>query len=226
MRALTAPRLSLAGGSPQQQQTPSSVSPGFGNSLPAMQPLPSTFSRSPAGGASPSAPDLAPQDWLRQSEALSSLTLKGPGSGVPARELYRVDLQAASSSSPLSPNMQPRHGSAAPADMSRADSSLTRAVSARPFSIQQSVDVHKPARPQEGALPWLEVSEGTAAPNATADGVRDQDSPVGQESSAGQVQTGTMQPLKNPFAGQEQPASPQAWTFQAGGQQGMSLLDM
>ncbi len=227
LRTHTAAGLPHAGASPQQQQTPPSVSPGLSNSSPVMQPLPSTFSRIPAGAASAPAspPDLAPQDWLRQSEALSSLTLKAPGSGVPARELYRVDLQAASSS-PQSPNMPPRHGLPALADMSRADSSLTRAVSARPFSIQQSSDVQKAAHPQGSALPWLEVTEASAASDATEDVIRDQGFPLGQGSSAGQVQMGDKQPMKNPFGGQGQPASPQAWTFQAGGQQGMSLLDM
>lgn len=216
-----------AGSSPEQQQRPPSPSDGHSTSLPVLQPLPSTFSRSPASvpSASASAPDLAPQDWLRQFEALGSLNLKGSDVPPPAREFYKVDLQA-SSSSPLSPQMQQMQGLAAPADLPRAASCLTRAVSARPFSIQQSIDIHKAAHPQESTLPWLEVSEAGAAPTATADTVKDHDSPLGQESKAEQMQVGDTQPLTNPFAGQEQPSSAEAWTFQATGQQGMSLLDM
>ena len=205
------------------------MSPGHSTSLPVMQPLPSTFSRSLANGASASvsAPDFAPQDWLRQPDALSSLTLQGPGSVArpQARELFKVDLQAGSNS-PLSPQMQPVQGSAAPPDMSRADSCLTRAVSARPFSIQHSVDVQKAAHPQGDALPWLEVSEASAASVAKADAVTDQEYPIGQESKAGRMQAGDVRLVQNPFAGRVQPSSPEAWTFQASGQQGKSLLDM
>ena len=216
-----------AGSSPEHQQIPPSVSPGHSTSLPVLQPLPSTFSRSPASvpSASASAADSAPRDWLRQFGALGSLSLKGSDVPPQARELYQVDLQA-SSSSPLSPQMQQMQGSAAPAGMPRADSCLARAVSARPFSIQQSIEIHKAAHPQENALPWLEVSEAGAAPTAKADAVKGQASPQGQETKAEQLQVSGTQPLANPFAGQGQPSSAQAWTFRAPGQEGMSLLDM
>ena len=64
--------------------------------------MPSTFSRSPANtnplSASAPSPAASPQDWLKQSGALSSLgglSLHAPGSDAAAgcRELYRVDLQ-------------------------------------------------------------------------------------------------------------------------------------
>ena len=221
--------LTHAGMSPQQKQTPLSVSPGHSTGLPVMQLLPSTFSRSPAGGpsVSGSAPDSAPQGWLGQPEALSSLHLKGPASVArpQARELFRVDLQAASSS-PLAPQTHPVRGSAAQPDMTRADFYLTRAVSARPFSIQHSFDVQKAAHPQGDALPWLEVTEAGAALNAEADAVNDRDSPPGHESKAGRMQASGVGVVQNPFAGQAQPSSPEAWAFQASGQQGKSLLDM
>ena len=175
-----------------------------------------------------SAPELGPQDWLRQSEALSSLTIEErPGSDAPsqARELYKVDLQAASSS-PLSPQMQSLHGPAAPSDSSGADCSMSRAVSARPFSTQHSADLQRAGHPQDYALPWLEVSEASAASHVSGDVVSDQVPLEGQMSEAGQVQMDGVQPLSNPFSGQQQPPAPQAWTFQASGKQGMSLLDM
>ena len=67
-----------------------------------MHPMPSTFNRSPANtnslSASAPSPAASPQDWLKQSGALGSLsglTLHASGSDAAAgrRELYRVDLQ-------------------------------------------------------------------------------------------------------------------------------------
>ena len=93
-------KLVLAGSSQQLQLASGSLLPGHSLGFLDMQPMPSTFSRSPASGSSPPkpAPGLVPQDWLRQSEALAglgSLLLRGPGSEPSAqpRELYRVDLQ-------------------------------------------------------------------------------------------------------------------------------------
>ena len=64
-----------------------------------MHPMPSTFNRSPANtnalAASAPSPAASPQDWLKQSGALSSLnslTVHASGSAG-RRELYRVDLQ-------------------------------------------------------------------------------------------------------------------------------------
>lgn len=89
-----------AGASGQLRGTASGVSPGQSASLPAMQPAASSFNRSPANSTflPASAPAPAPQEWLKQSEALSSLSslsMQGPVSDVASqgRELYKVDLQ-------------------------------------------------------------------------------------------------------------------------------------
>ncbi len=93
-----------AGNSQHLRRSSSSMSPGQSRCLPVMQPLPSTFSRSPANSPldPASAPGLAPQDWLRQSEALGSLRLQGSGTDAPSqgRDLYRVDLQVSTDLSP------------------------------------------------------------------------------------------------------------------------------
>ena len=67
-----------------------------------MHPMPSTFNRSPANAnalsASAPSPAASPQDWLKQSGALGSLSglsLHASGSDAAAgrRELYSVELQ-------------------------------------------------------------------------------------------------------------------------------------
>ncbi len=137
-------------------------------------------------------------------------------------ELYGL-VQA--SSSPLSP-LQSRHPSAALSENLGAGSDMCRAVSAKPFSIQHSMDMHKAAYPQQHALPWLEVSESSACQHGKADAVSDQSPQTQREDKEGQLQLGKHTSLKNPFSEQEKPSSPQDWAFQPSGKQGMSLLDM
>lgn len=129
------------------------------------------------------------------------------------------------SSSPLSP-LQSRHASAALSENLGAGCDMSRAVSAKPFSIQHSVDMHKVAYPQQHALPWLQVSEPSACQHGKADAVSDHSPQTQQEDKEGQLQLGKRTPLKTPFSGQEKPSSPQNWAFQPSEKQGMSLLDM
>jgi len=129
------------------------------------------------------------------------------------------------SSSPLSP-LQSRHASAALSENLGAGCDMSRAVSAKPFSIQHSIDMHKVAYPQQHALAWLQVSEPSACQHGKADAVSDQSPQTQQEDKEGQLQLGKRTPLKTPFSGQEKPSSPQNWAFQPSGKQGMSLLDM
>ena len=97
---------------------------------------------------------------------------------------------------------------------------MTKAVSAKPFSIQHPAEAMKAAQSHDYALPWLDVTASDAAQQSVAEGaVR------GAESlSAPQLHLQKRQLPGNPFAESVGPPAPHEWAFKAS--QSLSLLDM
>ena len=133
------------------------------------------------------------------------------------------------SSSPLSPPvsssglMASKHGSVSPPDSLTAVYSISKAVSAKPFSIQHPAEGMKAAQSHDHALPWLDVTASDAAQQSVArdvargPGGRTDDTPTQLDLQNGQL-------TASPFAERTGPSASHEWAFKTS--QSLSLLDM
>ena len=145
--------------------------------------------------------------------------------------LKRV-LQA--SSSPLSPYLRSSGGlsskqASASLPDGLTDGGMSRAVSAKPFSVQHSTDVTRAAHAQDCALPWMHVRAPTAAPlPADAHGAVSpelQDN-IADRTEAGQLNADNSQAAERFLDYGGEPSPSPDWTFQLCEKQSPFLLDM
>ena len=101
---------------------------------------------------------------------------------------------------------------------------MSKAVSAKPFSIQHSAEAMKPAQSHDYALPWLDVTESDATQQSDAEGVAREPGKRTETSQAPQLDLQNGQLHENPFAESVGPPTSHEWAFKTS--QSLSLLDM
>ena len=134
------------------------------------------------------------------------------------------------SSSPLSPPvstsgfMASQHTSASPPDSLTAGCSMSKAVSAKPFSIQHSAEAMKPAQSHDYALPWLDVTASDATQQSDAEDVARGPGRRTENSQAPHLDLQNGQLYEHPFAESRGAPASHEWAFKTS--QSLSLLDM
>ena len=101
---------------------------------------------------------------------------------------------------------------------------MSKAVSAKPFSIQHSAEAMKAAQSHDYALPWLDVAASDAAQQSGTPVVAEGAGGKREDSPAPQLDLQNGQLSGNPFAEGAVPSTSHEWAFKTS--QSLSLLDM
>ena len=101
---------------------------------------------------------------------------------------------------------------------------MSKAVSAKPFSIQHPAEAMKPAQSHDCALPWLDVTASDAARQSDAEDVARGPGGRTENLQAPQSDLQNGQLYETPFAENKGAPASHEWAFKTS--QSLSLLDM